>query len=704
MRYKTILLALLLSGHIAAQPLCIPTVQEQKPAQGTVQPDQFNLVTYDNASLESVADYLSKAWGTTAPLLLPRGGGNKVSPREDLEGATISLSLKKDKALGDEGYRLTISPKGITIQAATKRGALWGAQTLIQMRTLSNSPLKGEDSLPLREGWGGSLPCLTITDKPDYPIRGFMLDCGRKFYPISYLYSLVNVMSYYKMNTLQLHLNDNAPKDQFNNDWDEAYAAFRMESDFFPELTAIDGSYSKQEMHDLIRYAETMGVEIIPEIDTPAHSLAFSHYRPSLGSKEFDPAHLDLRNPEVIPFIDSLYAEYLGGPDPVFCCPRFHIGTDEYSNKDKEVVELFRELIVHLCDEVKKYGKQPVFWGSLTHANGKTPVPSDGVLMSLWYNGYANPIEMHKQGFHMISIASNQVYLVPAAGYYFDYLNHKNLFQHWKPSLIRDKHFPHQDPLIDGGMFALWNDMVKNGISVGDCHDRILPGIQVIAEKSWNAMRDSSDVAWQQWQSLAKKLDDGPLADEIGRKSEVELKELKPNASLFNEELRMKNEEFPTGQKANTGKTTAVANSSFFTLHSSFIHQVGYPYTIEFTIEWADEKPGTVLCTSERGTFYLADPVKGMLGFSRDGYLFNFKYRGKAGRRETLRLEGDNGGLTLYADGKLVERLKPDVGYRTDDKHSTYKIMRTLVFPLQETGDFRSKITNFSAKRQTGNP
>ena len=655
MRHKIILLALLLSGHIAAQPLCIPTVQEQKPAQGTIQIDQFNLVTYDNASLQNVAEYLSKAW--EAPL--------QSSPRSGRLSNAIALSLLPLKgvggSLGDEGYRLTISPKGITIQAATKRGALWGAQTLIQMK----------EALPKRgSGEGGVLPCLTITDKPDYPIRGFMLDCGRKFYPISYLYSLVNVMSYYKMNTLQLHLNDNAPKDQFNNDWDEAYAAFRMESDFFPELTAIDGSYSKKEMHDLIRYAETMGVEIIPEIDTPAHSLAFSHYRPSLGSKEFDPAHLDLRNPEVIPFIDSLYAEYLGGPDPVFCCPRFHIGTDEYSNKDKEVVELFRELIVHLCNEVKKYGKQPVFWGSLTHANGKTPVPSDGVLMSLWYNGYANPIEMHKQGFHMISIASNQVYLVPAAGYYFDYLNHKNLFQHWKPSLIRDKHFPHQDPLIDGGMFALWNDLVKNGISVGDCHDRILPGIQVIAEKSWNAMRDSSDVAWQQWQSLAKKLDDGPLADEIGRKSSVNHIDLKPNTTIL------------SPPKWGWG-----------------VCQLGYPYTVEFTIEWADEKPGTILCTSERGTFYLADPVKGMLGFSRDGYLFNFKYRGKAGRRETLRLEGDNGGLTLYADGKLVERLKPDVGYRTDDKHSTYKIMRTLVFPLQETGDFRSKITNFSARR-----
>jgi len=696
MKRTIILSALLLTlSALRAQPLCIPSVQEMKQAKGTVEASDFTTITYNDASLQFVAVYLSKAWEAPAPIFLPQRGGKMVSPREDLKGATISLSLLTQKEakkanLGDEGYRLTISEKGITVQAASMRGALWGAQTLLQMKE-ANTPPKREQ--------GGGFPCGIYTDKPDYPIRGFMLDCGRKFYPLSYLYSLVNVMSYYKLNTLQLHLNDNGFKDQYNNNWDDTYAAFRMESDLFPGLTAIDGSYSKQEMRDFIRYAETMGVEIIPEFDAPAHSLAFTHFRPSLGSEEFGADHLNLRNPEVIPFLDSLYAEYLGGPDPVFPCPRFHIGTDEYSNKDSAICERFRELIVHLCNTVKSYGKQPVFWGSLTHAKGVTPVPSDGVLMSLWYNGYSDPVEMHKQGFHMISIPDRFIYIVPAAGYYNDYLNTRWLFKNWKPSLIRDKRFPHQDPLIDGGMFALWNDFIKNGISVGDSHDRILPGIQIIAEKCWNAMRDSSDVAFAEWQKLARKLEDGPLTDEIGRKSSIELKELKPKASLFNEERRTKDEGFPTGQKSNTSKATAAAKSSFFTLHSSLIHQIGYPYTVSFTINWAEEKPGTVLCTSERGTFYLSDPVKGMLGFSRDGYLFQFKYRGKAGKRETLRLEGDNQGISLYADGKLVERLKPDVGYRTDDKHSTYKIMRTLVFPLQETGDFRSTITDFSAKR-----
>ena len=638
----------LFTGHMFGQPLCIPDFQEMKPAQGTVEIAKFTSVTYDNASLQNVAEYLGKVWNIS------------TSQQKKGTDTSIFLSLKKDKKLGEEGYRLTIGPKGITIQATSMRGALWGTQTLLQLNQTYCT--KNQAGVNTR----GFLPCCTIIDKPDYPMRGMMLDVGRKFFPMSYLYSLVNILSYYKMNTLQLHLNDSGFKDQYNDSWDEAYAAFRMESDFFPGLTAIDGSYSKKEMRDFIRYAETMGVEIIPEFDAPAHSLAFTHFRPSLASEEFGGDHLDLRNPEVIPFLDSLYSEYLGGPDPVFPCPRFHIGTDEYSNKDSAICERFRELIVHLCNTVKSYGKQPVFWGSLTHAKGVTPVPSDGVMMSLWYNGYADPREMHKQGFEMISIPDGWVYIVPAAGYYSDYLNRKRLYQHWEPAYIGKEHFPHQDPLIKGGMFAVWNDIIKNGISVGDVHHRALQAIQVIAEKCWKADVDSTDAAWEVWQEFSKTLDDGPLADELGRKSMTEQKELKPHSSLFNS--------------------------------SSFIRQIGYPYSVEFTIDWAKEKRGTVLCKSERSTFYLSDPIKGMLGFSRDGYLFTFKYAGKPGKRETLRLEGNYQDISLYADGKLVERLKPDVGYKAGGK-KTYKIVRTLVFPLQETGNFQSKITNFSAKR-----
>ncbi|MBO4551073.1 MAG: hypothetical protein J5733_10115, partial [Bacteroidaceae bacterium] len=108
MKRKTILFALVFvqcsmfnvqCSMAQAQPLCIPGVQEMKSAQGTVEVSKFVTVTYDNPSLASVADYLNKAWENT----------NSTSLRKKISANSIFLSIKPDKKLGDEGYRLTIN-------------------------------------------------------------------------------------------------------------------------------------------------------------------------------------------------------------------------------------------------------------------------------------------------------------------------------------------------------------------------------------------------------------------------------------------------------------------------------------------------------------------------------------------------------------------------------------------------------------------
>lgn len=90
-----------------------------------------------------------------------------------------------------------------------------------------------------------------------------------------------------------------------------------------------------------MKYAEDRHVEIIPEIDFPAHALAFTRFMPEIGSTDdaYGRDHLDLMSPKTYEFLDNLLAEYLGGDDPVFAGPSFHIGTDEYSNRDSVVVE-----------------------------------------------------------------------------------------------------------------------------------------------------------------------------------------------------------------------------------------------------------------------------------------------------------------------------------------------------------------------------
>jgi len=80
------------------------------------------------------------------------------------------------------------------------------------------------------------------------------------------------------------------------------------------------------------------------------------------------------------------------------------------------VVEKFRYFTDYYIRFVEKFGKQACIWGALTHAKGDTPVKSDNVVMGAWYNGYANPADMIKQGYKLISIPDGLLYIVPAAG------------------------------------------------------------------------------------------------------------------------------------------------------------------------------------------------------------------------------------------------------------------------------------------------
>ena len=318
------------------RPFVVPELTSWQGARGDFHPTGRIVVT-DRAFLpvaeRFAADY-AELFSSRLTVVQGKGRAGDI---------VLSRADRRD-TLGAEGYRLTVGETA-TITAATAQGAFWGTRTILQISEQTRSH---------------ALPCGVATDRPAYPVRGFMIDVGRKYIPMDYLRQLVKVMAYYKMNTLQVHLNDNGFKQYFGNDWAKTPAAFRLESDFFPGLTARDGSYTKKEFRAFQREAAAQGVEILPEIDVPAHSLAFTHYRPSLGSEEFGADHLNLRNPAVVPFLDSLFTEYCAGPDPVFVGPRVHIGTDEYSNKDKAVVELFRSLTDHLIRHVERYGKQAV--------------------------------------------------------------------------------------------------------------------------------------------------------------------------------------------------------------------------------------------------------------------------------------------------------------------------------------------------------
>lgn len=646
-------------ADINPKPFVVPELKTWSGAEG--QTALSGRIVVKNAKLKAVAAALAADYKEMF-------GKEFTIVNGATKGGDVVLSLKKDKALGDEGYTMNVG-SAVEITAATERGAFWATRTLLQIAEQHKD---------------GNLPKGKTTDVPEYKLRGFMIDCGRKFIPMSYLRDLAKIMAYYKMNTLQVHLNDNGFRQYFGGDWNKTQAAFRLECDTYPGLTAKDGSYSKQEFIDLQKLAEQNGVEVIPEIDAPAHSLAFTQYKNEIGSKEYGMDHLDLFNPETYKFMDGLWKEYIGGKNPVFIGKRVHIGTDEYSNAKKDVVEKFREFTDHYIKYVESFGKQAVVWGALTHANGDTKVKNKGVLMDIWYNGYADPVEMKKQGYKLVSIPDGLVYIVPAAGYYYDYLNCQYLYEHWTPAVIGNKTFEENDPMIEGGMFAVWNDHAGNGISTKDVHHRVYPALQALAVKCWTGKY--TKMPYAEFDSKRAELSEAPGVNELGRLG-------KPGSVVLEKAT------------VNAGETLNA-------------EEIGYNYAVTFTIDGKQEANGTELFRSANAVVYLADPEQGKLGFERDGYRNLFNYRIPAGEKHTITIEGTNKMTRLLVDGAVKEELGPKTLYvMRDQDRAHYQVkgtytyepvvyqptdqiyyQRTLVFPLRKAGNFKSTITNLKVE------
>ena len=626
------------------KPFVIPELKEWKGATGFFMPKQSVRIIYGAPGLQKIARQFAADYKALFGVL------PEIAEGKPCKG-DFFFTIKRDKKLEKEGYDIVIGDY-VKVSANEPVGVYWATRTLLQM---------GEQYK------NGNLPKGHIRDWPDYGIRGLLIDCGRKFIPMNYLRDLACIMSYYKMDFMHVVLNNNGFKAYFNDDWNQTYAAFRLECETYPGLTARDGYYTKKEFVHFQEEAAERFVEIIPEIDVPAHSLAFSHYKPELGSKEYGMDHLNLSHPEVYSFVDALFKEYLDGENPVFRGPRVHIGTDEYSNKKKEVVEQFRAFTDHYIKFVEGFGKQACVWGALTHAAGETPVKSDNVIMYAWYNGFANPKDMVQQGYNLISIPDGLTYIVPLAGYYWDYLNTERLYKQWTPAHVADVVFEEKDPAIIGGMFAVWNDIVGNGISVKDIHHSIFTALQTIAVKTWNI---APAFSYTEFETKRQKLSEAPDVNQLGRIGDDE--------------------------------NSLVHETSSITPGSELPYtEIGYDYTITFDMEAANENYGTELFRSPNAVFYLADPVKGMFGFSRDGYMNTFAFRPYPGEKISVKITGDALPTSLFINGQLIERMGIEKRYLNEaEKQNNF--IRTLVFPLKNAGNFKSKITNLKVYNRLG--
>ena len=650
-------------------PPVIPSIREWVGEKGQFEFGHRGSIIIDSS--EPVA--LHKAMKLFADDMSFFGERNYQVKNGESQAGEIYVSLDcADKAIGEEGYLLTVDDR-ITLRANTVQGAFMGTRTILQLADI----------------YGNKIPKGQIRDYPKYKRRGFMLDTGRKFFKMAFLEDYVRIMSYYKMNEFQIHLNDNGFKQYFDNDWNKTYAAFRLESDTYPGLTAKDGSYTKQEFTNLQILGMMYGVNVIPEIDVPAHALAFTQYRPSLASEKYGMDHLDITSAETYAFVDKLFDEYLGGDNPVFVGTDVHIGTDEF---DKKEAESFRQFTDHYLKRIQSYGKRARLWGALTHAKGNSPVTSDNVIMNAWYNGYADPKDMIEQGYELISTSDRHLYIVPAAGYYYDYLNLDFLLNKWEPNMVGGDVFPFGHPSVSGGMFAVWNDHCGNGISEKDVHHRAFPALQVLAQKMW--MGSDSTLNLEEFKNRASGLVEAPKVNLMGKvasKSDVVIeydfkysaaKDLSGNNYHLNEKSKVKWRK----------------ESGYHFLGNSCVElpveEIGYPYEVSFSLTIDQD------ISSERILFHSANaqvvlnPKDGQvaLGFKRDGYFYEFEYLLDVNKSITLAVKGDHKGTSLLVNGKEVERLQGKVEEYKDvnGKVSKMYIQQTLVFPLQFIGSSKN--------------
>lgn len=225
----------------------------------------------------------------------------------------------------DEGYQLEIDKAGVRLTAKTETGLFYGKQTLLQLLTPNG------------------LPYVKINDQPRFPYRGLHLDVSRHFFDKEEVKKLMNVMSYYKLNTLHLHLTDaggwRLQIDKYPKLTQEG--AFRTQSDwrewwdngkdrqYLKEGTegAYGGYYTKDDIRDMLAYAAEKHITIIPEIEFPAHSDEVFVAYPELccAGKSHTSGDFCIGNPKTFEFMENVLTEVI----ELFPSEYIHIGGDE---------------------------------------------------------------------------------------------------------------------------------------------------------------------------------------------------------------------------------------------------------------------------------------------------------------------------------------------------------------------------------------
>ena len=652
-----------------AKPTVVPEIQEWfSNSTDKLGLDALTAVTYGDASLKSVVDeFVADYKDFTGKTLAASQGAAKAGAFNFTLGDPAG-----DKLLGEEGYAMQIQADRIDVTAPAITGNMYAMQTILQMTKTET------DGFPVGE----------IRDYPRFPVRGFMWDIARKPISLEMVGNAARTMRYYKMNDLQLHLSDNLIflESYGNNEADQwgAYSAFRLESGLSNNgvsPTAKDYNITKAAMRDFIKTQRALGMNVVPEIDMPAHAVAFTRVWPELAVKNTkvttSPAgknrsaidHLDVRKPEARKLIRDIFDDYTTGANPVFDTDTVvHVGADEFiiPNGRPSYCEFYNDLVPHLLDS----GHTPRIWGSFDSSwlagGGTEPQSGEGVQMDIWSLGWANPKRMFDKGFSLINILDNPNYMVPNGGgnrgAYGDYLDTKNVYNSLDPNKFGNTVLPSSDPRILGAGFAIWNDNIDTnacGLSEADEYVRFFDALPVYAENNWaptGQEKGQGNAGHENLYNIVKKTGDAPRVNPHSKASKI---------GDFYAEYSFDNglaDASKNGRDLKAGKDATVENGKLnlaggASYVESPLDKIGTGTSLSFDIELTRPAcPGDILFEADApyGTLDIRVMDNGKLGFTRELYNYYFDYKLPVGKKVHVEIVTATQKTILKVDGETI--------------------------------------------------
>ena len=394
-------------------------------------PGLHGISGYDWKWMLDFADRAFAARAETLPIrLVPQP--QRLKPGKGVYRAAVDSAAElhirdiDDPSLKAESYRLSVTPDSITVASSGKAGAFYARRTIKQLAVRRDGEIL--------------LPCVEIEDFPAFPWRGLMLDVSRHFFDRTQVKRFIDLMAAHKLNVLHWHLTDNQ--------------GWRIEIDRYPELTSVasarpysknyrhlldrkpegaEGIYgpfffTKDEIRDIIAYAASRHVRVIPEVEIPGHSRAALRAFPQFLCFHGDEASRPTNavnnvycagNDAALRFLENVLDEVCElFPDPVV-----HIGGDEVKKHNwvacrrckKRMEEVGAKtpeglqswMNGHFAKYLVKKGKRPIWWGEIPECE----MPKELAVMS-WL-GPECGVAAAKRG--------HEVVMCPHKSLYFDY-------------------------------------------------------------------------------------------------------------------------------------------------------------------------------------------------------------------------------------------------------------------------------------------